>query len=110
MRNRLAAPWLLSAALALSTACGIVGSDEQTMFIGPQLQDCYTWMPMRCMMEAPTAQGPWRLFYNDIEGFTHEPGYLYELRVEVTEWPEQPMDASKERYILVRVVSRTRVE
>lgn len=110
MRSRLPGPFLLAAVVALS-ACGAVGGgDEKTMFIGPQIQACYTWMPARCMMEAPTAQGPWTLFYGDIEGFTHENGYLYELRVAVMDWPELVQDAPNKRHVLVRLVSRTRVE
>jgi hypothetical protein len=110
MWNRVAGPCLLSAALALSSGCGVIGSDEKTMFIGPQTQACHTWMPIRCLMEAPTPQGPWRLFYEGIEGFTHEAGYLYELRVAVSDWPKTVQDVGDTRYVLVRVVSKTRVE
>ena len=115
MRNRLAGSWLLAGALALSGACAGTDPDEgdaneKTMFVGPERRTCQTVILTQCMVEGPTAQGPWTFFYGEIEGFHYEPGFVYELRVLVVPVPNPPQDASSLRYVLVRLVSKTRVE
>jgi heat shock protein HslJ len=51
--------------------------------------------------------GEWQLFYNPIEGFTFEPGFTYELRVNVATIANPPADGSSLKYTLVEVVSQT---
>ncbi len=73
--------------------------------VGPELEDCDGSAPMRCMV----VDGD--LFYDDIEGFEHEAGYRYRLRMErYDRWPgqETPADASKYGYRLIDVVEKAR--
>ena len=73
--------------------------------VGPDLEDCVGSAPMRCMV----VDG--ELFYDDIEGFEHEAGYRYRLRMErYDRWPGQapPADASKYGYRLIEVVEKAR--
>ena len=73
--------------------------------VGPELEDCVGSAPMRCMV----VDG--ELFYDDIEGFEHEAGYRYRLRMErYDRWPgqETPADASKYGYRLIDVVEKAR--
>ena len=73
--------------------------------VGPELEDCVGSAPMRCMV----VDGD--LFYDDIEGFEHEAGYRYRLRMErYDRWPGQapPEDASKYGYRLIEVVEKAR--
>lgn len=73
--------------------------------VGPELEDCVGSAPMRCMV----VDG--ELFYDDIEGFEHEAGYRYRLRMErYDRWPGQapPADASKYGYRLIEVVEKAR--
>lgn len=50
--------------------------------------------------------GPWELFYDQIQGFEFEPGFTYELRVRVSNVDHPPADASSLRYELVEVVDK----
>lgn len=101
---------LLAVGLALLVACGGNGQPagpEQTLYVGPNLVECTGVAPQTCMQVKDTPDGEYRLFYDQIEGFTFEEGYDYELRVR-TEPVENPAaDASSLRYILVEEVSKT---
>lgn len=73
--------------------------------VGPELEDCVGSAPMRCLV----VNGD--LFYDDIEGFEHEAGYRYRLRMErYDRWQgqEPPADASKYGYRLIEVVEKAR--
>ncbi len=50
----------------------------------------------------------WHLFYNDIDGFTYEPGYRYLLDVQREPLPvDGVMDALPYKYTLVRIIEKT---
>jgi heat shock protein HslJ len=83
---------------------------SQIIFIAPELKECVGVGPMECMQMADSKDGPWSLFYNQIEGFTFEPGFLYELRVRSEQVANPPADESSIRYILEEVVSKSDVE
>jgi hypothetical protein len=51
----------------------------------------------------------WTYFYAPIEGFEHQEGFRYELRVEVTNVADPPADSSSLRYRLVEVVKKEQV-
>lgn len=73
--------------------------------VGPELEDCVGSAPMRCMVVDDY------LFYDAIEGFEHEAGYRYRLRMErYDRWQGQapPADASKYGYRLIEVVEKAR--
>ena len=73
--------------------------------VGPELEDCVGSAPMMCMV----VDG--YLFYDEIEGFEHEAGYRYRLRMErYDRWQGQapPADASKYGYRLIEVVEKAR--
>lgn len=73
--------------------------------VGSELEDCVGSAPMRCMV----VDG--YLFYDDIEGFEHEAGYRYRIRMErYDRWQGQapPADASKYGYRLIEVIEKAR--
>lgn len=125
-RNLTSKVWLavlLLAAVGLAAACtmpGAVPLPEQsegvapatdgeimTLFVGPNLEPCMGVAPRTCMMVKDSPDGEYRLFYDQIEGFTFEPGNAYELSVSRTTVPNPPADASAFRWTLVEVVSKT---
>jgi len=106
--TRRGAAVLLAMGLAVLSACG-TDSQEQTLFIADTTVACSGPFPRQCLQSGPSASGPWTLFYNDIEGFKWEAGYVYELRVRVTEVPDPPADGSSLHYELIRVVAKTAV-
>jgi heat shock protein HslJ len=50
----------------------------------------------------------WTMFYDQIQDFAYEEGFLYELRVRQEKVENPPADASANRWVLVEVVSQTR--
>ena len=100
----------IAAALALvAVACTISFSSSESetleVEVGPELVDCVGVGPMKCMI----VDG--NFFYDHIEGFDYEEGYVYRLRIEQYDaWPgqkEPPQDASRYGYRLIEVISKT---
>lgn len=88
------------------TAASAPGGMILEVTVGPELVDCVGAAPMRCLM----VDG--ELFYEPIEGFEHEKGYEYRLKMEQYDaWPgqeEPPQDASRYGYRLIEVISKER--
>lgn len=84
--------------------------EEITLFVGPEKVPCVGEGPMECYQVKDTPDGEWRLFYNQIEGFQWEPGYNYELRLNVYQVENPPAGGSSLRYELVEEVSKTPME
>lgn len=84
------------------------GGEQQTLYVGPVTVPCQGVAPQVCLQVKESPDEAYRLFYNRIEGFDYEPGYNYELRVEVSEIENPPADASNLHYSLIEVVSQTR--
>ncbi|GMQ23634.1 hypothetical protein Aoki45_03160 [Algoriphagus sp. oki45] len=82
----------------------------ETWWINSAKVDCMGVGPMTCFQIQKTEtieSGKWELFYDQIEGFSYEPGNLYRVKVEITEKPKPiPADASSLSYKLVEVLSK----
>ena len=95
---------------ALETSSGRASDQAASMLeisVGPARQECYGPFPRMCLV----VDG--RQFYNEIDGFTHEPGYEYVLRIEEYDaYPGQaeiPQDApGRSGYRLIEEVSKVR--
>ncbi len=87
-----------------------VQSEIITLYVGPELVDCTGVAPQKCMQVKDSPDGAWQNFFDPIAGFTFEPGYNYELKVERTVVENPPADASRFKYALVEVVSKTAAE
>lgn len=96
---------LVVVVLLAATACG-PGSREETLFIGPTRVECHGPFPTTCMWSAPSANGPWQLFYGGIQGFTWTPGYIFELRVRIVGVTERLQDGPSQEYFLIREIRR----
>lgn len=75
------------------------------VMVGPELLDCVGVGPQKCM----EVNGDF--FYGSIDGFEHEEGYNYRLKIERYDaFPgekEPPQDASRYGYRLIEVISKT---
>lgn len=69
--------------------------------VGPELKDCTGVAPQKCMVVND------KFFYSNIEGFEHEEGFNYVLKVEKTKKNNVPADASVFNYKLLEIVSKT---
>ena len=79
----------------------------QEITVGPARQECYGPFRRMCLIVGGS------FFYEEIDGFTHEPGYEYRLRVERYDaFPGQKepfQDAGRYAYRLLEVLSKNRV-
>lgn len=82
--------------------------DEKTFIIASQTVDCTGVAPMKCLQVKEKESDSWRNFYNNIEGFTYEPGFEYVLKVKTEKIENPPMDGSSIKYTLVKQVSKTK--
>lgn len=75
--------------------------------VGPARAECYGPFRRMCLV----VDG--ELFYDEIEGFEHKPGYEYRLRImRYYAWPgekEPPQDAGRYGYRRLELISKTRV-
>ena len=82
-------------------------SEILELAIGPARKECYG--PFRRMCLVVDGQ----FFYDEIDGFSHEPGYEYRLRAERYDafpgQPEPPQDAVRYGYRLIEEISKSRI-
>lgn len=95
--------------IVLVLGCGATDDREiLEVTVGPELKECVGVVPMQCMV----VDG--EFFYASIEGFDHEEGFVYRLKIERFDaWPEleePPQDASRYGYRLIEVKSMTPAE
>jgi heat shock protein HslJ len=91
-------------------ACKTNGSNskKEIFWVDSARVDCVGIGPMKCLQIKRTEDGSWENFYDTIEGFDYEPGYLYTLEVAINSLPKEnlPADKSMLTYRLVNVVSK----
>ncbi|KAA3658010.1 MAG: META domain-containing protein [Chloroflexi bacterium] len=82
---------------------------EKTVFVGSEKVDCVGVGPQECLLVKEGVDGEWELFYDEIVGFTWEPGYEYELRVRIDQVQNPPADGSSILWTLLDVVGKKTV-
>jgi heat shock protein HslJ len=82
------------------------GGEVITLYVGPETADCVGVAPQQCLLVKENPEDEYTFFYGQIEGFTYEPGYEYQLLVSVEEVPDAPADASTLKYTLIEVVEK----
>lgn len=84
------------------------GPEEITLFVGPVQVDCVGVAPQKCLLVREDPGQGYTMFYDQIEGFEFEKGYIYELRVLKEPVANPPADASSIRWVLVSVEDKSR--
>ncbi|HYR10017.1 MAG TPA: DUF4377 domain-containing protein [Longimicrobium sp.] len=79
----------------------------QTLYVNSEIVDCEGAGPQKCLQVRRAPAEDWELFYGQIDGFDFEPGFTYELRVDVVPAANVPADASSLQYRLSEVVNKT---
>ena len=78
-----------------------------TVTVGPYREHCVGVAPQMCLVVND------ELFYDEIDGFDHQPGYQYRLRIEQYDrWPGQteiPQDTGRYGYRLLEILEKRRV-
>ena len=108
--------FVLIFALLFLSACGgdnplssLVGGEEriEIITIGPHIRTCYGAHGERdCMMEYNEDSGRWEFFYEGIQGFDFEPGFIYTLEVRLEERDPRIQDVGRYAYHLVEIIEK----
>ena len=75
--------------------------------IGPYIQRCYGAHGERdCLMEYNEDSGQWEFFYEGIQGFDFEPGFIYTLEVRLEDRGPDIQDVGQYAYHLVKIIEK----
>ena len=91
--------------LSLTVGCGW---DEhiETLIIGPYKVDCVGAFEQECYLEFNEERQRWEFFYEGIQGFDFEPGFIWTLKVSLHEREEGIQDVGRYEYRLVEVLDK----
>lgn len=93
--------------LSLTIGCDRDDADHtEILTIGPYRTDCVGAHPQECYLEYNEEAEAWHFFYDGIQGFEYEEGYIYRLKVSLHERPEGIQDVGRYSYRLVEVLSK----
>lgn len=97
--------WWFIAAVAGS---GGVQVERTIVDVLPARRPCIGENVRACLVVRWAGDTTWGAFYEDIDGFSHEPGVHYRLLVERRTIPNPLADASAHAYRLVQICHQTR--
>ncbi len=89
-----------------------IEAEEVTMRVNYYKQSCQGEAISDCYLVQEGSQvgtSNWSLFYDQIEGFQYEDGYIYTLRVRKEKVTDPPADASSIKYRLIKVIAKEKV-
>ena len=99
--------------LIFAVSCKVIQKDHNTVIIwvNSATVDCTGVAPMQCLQvqfNEVLAANNWHYFYDKIEGFEYQPGYIYKLKVRRTTLiaADVPADASTLKYKLIELLSK----
>jgi hypothetical protein len=97
------------ALLCLGGCAGPTAAREDVLVleVAPARVPCVGSLPKSCLQVRERSDSPWQLFYGEIDGFTHEAGYEYTVRVAVRVVPNPPADGSGVAYRLLSILTKT---
>ena len=106
-------------ALLFLSACGVEDillppvSEEkheehiEIITIGPYTELCHdAFFDRDCLMEYNEDAGRWGFFYESIQGFDFEPGFIYTLEVRLEDRGTEIQDVGRYAYHLVKVIEK----
>ena len=77
--------------------------------IGPYTGTCYGLAEQECFLAYNQANRRWEFFYEEIQGFAFEPGFVYILEVRVEDLGTEILDAGRYAYHLTGIFSKREV-
>jgi heat shock protein HslJ len=104
-RSALPAP-LAAALLAACTAYQAHEAHERRLTIAPDPVPCADGTPGACLRVTDAEGDSWITHLDEIEGFTYEPGFAYELLVEEPSQVAEMEAATPPRLRLIQVLSK----
>ena len=80
---------------------------EKTVFVAAEVQPCTAGVARTTCLQVREAEDqPWTLHYFGYEGFQHQPGVEYRLRVRGTPVANPPADASSVHWSLIKILDQ----
>ena len=102
-------PLIFTFVTACNSQKNIDAGQDVTMIISAETKPCTGVGKMDCLLvKANKHQKDWTYFYSNIEGFQYQKGYEYVLKVKKTAIKHPPADGSSIRYVLVKMISKTK--
>ena len=97
--------------LLLGNGCDPASRDDNLgiLVIGPYTQTCQGFIEQTCFLEYNDDSRQWEFFYEEIQGFDFEPGFLYTLEARLEDRGTDIQDVGRYAYHLVDVLSRREV-
>ena len=80
----------------------------EILTLGPYTMTCYGPFEQDCLMEYNDAAKRWHFFYEGIQGFDFEPGYIYTLEVRLEDRGTEIQDVGRYSYHLIKVVDKVK--
>lgn len=106
---------LLILLLIFSLGCSVTADidEEIKLRVNSYTVSCEGLMEGECLLIQEgdkIGSNDWQYFYfkDDIVGFSHEPGFIYDLSVKKFPVANPPQDASSIRYELIKVLSKNK--
>ena len=115
MLHKISATMILSVIVLFIAACNAVrlpsnqDTEEEylkTITIGPSIRRCQGFIEQDCFMEFNHESGQWEFFYEAIQGFDFEPGFIYTLRVRLEDRGTEIQDVGRYAYHLVEIIDK----
>ena len=78
----------------------------ETLVIGPYTETCQGFIEQQCYLEFNEESQAWEFFYESIQGFDFEPGYIWTLKVRLEDRGTEIQDVGRYAYHLVEILSK----
>lgn len=88
----------------------IEAANTKTFYVAPITVDCEGAGLQKCLLIKRKITDRWQLFYDNIEGFQHEWGNTYIIKVKETKLDSVSADASSLKHTLVEIVEKDQGE
>jgi heat shock protein HslJ len=95
-----------AAAAALVASCASYQAHQRRLTIAPDPLPCADGTPGACLRVSEASGDAWITHPDEIQGFTYEPGFTYELLVEEASAVAEMVSAAPPRLRLIRILSR----
>ena len=108
MKSILAVAALLS---LLGSGCDSPSHDSslEILTIGPYTRTCQGFIEQTCFVEYNGDNQQWEFFYEPIQGFDFEPGFVYTLEVRLEDRGTDIQDVGRYAYHLVAILDKSEV-
>ena len=81
--------------------------DIKIIIVGPYTQRCHgAFFEQDCLMVREEESDNWEFFFEGIEGFDFEPGFIYTLEVRLEDRGPYIQDVGRYAYHLVKVIAK----